>query len=160
MCASGCEAFNFVLGRRTICDARNYRELSEQSLNVIAYGDANAQQLAKMYPSGPSELGSITEVDARLGKLIVGTKNLREQAEVQSKREGLLKPIKPDWLSWGDAKLTRRNVLAAVGKLQRPMARSAQLALYTDALIISLLTITPPDRCSQCQSAWRMQIAH
>ena len=92
-------------------------------------------------------LASFTEIDARLGKLIVGTKNLREQAEVQSKREGLLKPIKPDWLSWGDAKLTRRNVLAAVGKLQRSMARSAQLALYTDALIICLLTIMPPDRC-------------
>ena len=52
-----------------------------------------------MYPSDPSELGSFDDIDARLGKLVVGTKNLREQAEVQSKREGLLKPIKSDWLS-------------------------------------------------------------
>ena len=79
-------------------------------LNVIAYVVANAQQLAKMYPSDPSELGSFDDIDARLGKLIVSTKNLREQAEVQSKREGLLKPIKPDWMSWEDAKLARWNV--------------------------------------------------
>ena len=150
MCASECEAFtSFLTDERHVTHGTIANYLNS-FLNVIAYVVANAQQLAKMYPSDPSELGSFTEIDARLGKLIVGTKNLREQAEVQSKREGLLKPIKPDWLSWGDAKLTRRNVLAAVDKLQlqRSTARSEQLTLYTDALIICLLTIMPPDRCS------------
>jgi hypothetical protein len=148
MCASECEAFtSFLTDERHVTHGTIANYLNS-FLNVIAYVVANAQQLAKMYPSDPSELGSFDDIDARLGKLVVGTKNLREQAEVQSKREGLLKPIKPDWLSWGDAKLARWNVLAAIDKVQRSMARNALLALYTDALIICLLTIMPPDRCS------------
>ena len=148
MSASECEAFTSFLADERHVTHGTIANYLNSFLNVIAYVVANAQQLAKMYPSDPSELGGFAEIDARMGKLIVGTKNLREQAEVQSKREGLLKPIKPDWLSWGDAKLTRRNVLAAVGELQPSAPRSAQLALYTDALIICLLTIMPPDRCS------------
>ena len=97
MCVSKCEAFTSFLADEWHVTHGTVANCLNSLLNVIAYVVANAQQLAQMYPSDPIELGM----------LIVGTRDLREQAEVQSKREGLLKTIKPDWLSWGDAKLTR-----------------------------------------------------
>lgn len=148
MCASECETFTkFLTTERRVTHGTVANYLNS-FLNVIAYVVANAQHLAKMYPGDLNELGSSVDIETRLGRLIVGTKNLREQAEVQSKKEGLLKPIKPDWLSWADAKRARWNVLAAIEGLQRSAPRAVQLALYTDALIICLLTIMPPDRCS------------
>ena len=92
MCASECEAFTSFLADEQHVTHGTIANYLNTLLNIIAYVVANAQQLAKMYPSDPTELESFTEIDARLGKLIVGTKNPREQAEVQSKREGLLKP--------------------------------------------------------------------
>ena len=148
MCASECETFTVFLTTERRVTHGTVANYLNSFLNVIAYVVANAQHLAKMYPGDPNELGSFADIEARMNKLIVGTKNLREQAEVQSKKEGLLKPIKPDWLSWADAKLARRNVLAALEGLQLSAPRGSQLALYTDALIICLLTIMPPDRCS------------
>ena len=80
MCASECEAFTSFLTNERHVPHGTIANYLNSFLNVIAYVVANAQQLAKMYPSDPSELGSFTEIDARLGKLIVGITNLREQA--------------------------------------------------------------------------------
>ena len=109
-------------------------------MNVLAYTQAQATQLAAMIPGG---------VAAGLGVLaasIAAAGNLRGQAEAEAKKQRLHKPRKPDWVSWEEAKQTRLNVAAAIAALPRTAKRKERLQLMTDELMISFHTLMPPDR--------------
>ena len=81
--------------------------------------------------------------------LIEAAIRLRSQAEKQGKVENLYKPRHPAWCTWPEAKQTREAALSAMAaKLQeRPSNRQEVLLAVEDALLISLNTIHPPDRC-------------
>ena len=81
-----------------------------------------------------------------LAAVVEATFNLRKQAEKEAKVQRLYRHRKPDWLSWGDARQTRLNVLEALKKLPRRQARDATVLLLEDALIIAFHTVMPPDR--------------
>ena len=81
--------------------------------------------------------------------LIDAALKLRSQAEKQAKVQNLYKSRHPAWCSWPEAKQTRLNALAVMeAKLQqRPFNRQEALMAVEDALLISLNTVMPPDRC-------------
>ena len=68
--------------------------------------------------------------------------NLRRQAESHAQQDNLYKRRDKNWISWKDAHLTRLEAIraykAAKGQTKRELLR--------DVLVISLLTIQPPDR--------------
>ena len=109
-------------------------------LNVMSYVSANAQSLASMHAAGFEE--------ASFDVLIKLTKNLRQQAESQAKQEKMYKHRKADWISWSEAKATRDHVMEKLSALPNTTSRKKKLVLLTDALIINLFTVMPPDRCS------------
>jgi hypothetical protein len=85
----------------------------------------------------------------RLDELMQATHNLRSQAEREAKEQRLYRARKPDWISWATAKVARESAMAAmrVALKKRPANRSKQLLAVSQALVISLLTVMPPDRC-------------
>ena len=68
--------------------------------------------------------------------------NLRRQAESHAAQDNLYKRRDKNWISWKDAQLTRLEAIraykAAKGQAKRGLLRSV--------LVISFLTIQPPDR--------------
>ena len=68
--------------------------------------------------------------------------NLRRQAESHAAQDNLYKRRDKNWISWQDAQLTRLEAIraykAAKGQAKRDLLRSV--------LVISFLTIQPPDR--------------
>ena len=68
--------------------------------------------------------------------------NLRRQAESHAAQDNLYKRRDTNWISWRDAQLTRLEAIraykAAKGRAKRDLLRSV--------LVVSFLTIQPPDR--------------
>ena len=83
-----------------------------------------------------------------LEDVMTAVKNLRQQAESEAKQEKKYRKPKPDFISWSEAKSTRERVMALVAEMSTDKKRNRKqsITLLTDALIISMLTIMPPDR--------------
>ena len=109
-------------------------------LNMMSYVSANAQSLESIHHA-PFDV-------ANFDTLTKCTKNLRQQAESQAKRDKLYKHRKTDWISWSEAKDTRHAVMKKVAEMPKNISRTKKLTLLTDALVINLFTVMPPDRCS------------
>ena len=109
-------------------------------LNMLSYISVKAQSLESIHPTPFNE--------ADFHTLCQCTKNLRQQAESKAKQDKMHKQRKPDWISWAEAKETRRVVMQRLKEMPTTLSRKNQLTLLTDALIINLFTIMPPDRCS------------
>jgi hypothetical protein len=97
----------------------------------------------------PSLMDGEEIVDDRLESLLAAVSNLQTQAEREAKEQRLYRLRKPDWISWGTAKLARESALLAMelALKKRPANRTKQLICVSEALVICLLTIHPPDRC-------------
>ena len=109
-------------------------------LNVLSYVDAHASHLSLL-------LGAPVDAN-QLQNVLLATRNLRQQAEVEAKQEKLYKPRKPDWISWADAKATRFAAIAALDAQDHSGTsnRESMLMVLEDVLIISFHTVMPPDR--------------
>ncbi len=88
-------------------------------------------------------------LDDRLDDVVQAVCNLRAQAERAAQEQRLYRPRKPGWISWADAKSARDAALAAMDAClkRRPSNRTKQLTAVSEALVISMLTVMPPDRC-------------
>ena len=68
--------------------------------------------------------------------------NLRRQAESHAAQDNLYKRRDKNWISWRDAQLTRLEAIRAYKAAKGPAKRD----LLRSVLVISFLTIQPPDR--------------
>lgn len=67
----------------------------------------------------------------------------RRQCDAQASVERLYKRLHPEFIEWEDVQLTRLTVLERV---EKATTTKQKFDLLSDALVISLHSVTPPDR--------------